>query len=291
MNEIVVLSGKGGTGKTSVAAALAVIVGKDGVIADCDVDAANMHLLLKPDFSNPQEFFSGELAEIDQVACIRCGLCASFCRFQAIPLVDYEYRISSLDCEGCGYCEKVCPVQAITMHSRKSGVVYQSHTRLDNTLVHARLDIGAENSGKLVAQVKNESNRIAKEEGKKFIIVDGSPGIGCPVVSSLSGANYVLFVTEPTVSALHDLDRVVNLIAKFGIKSGCIINKCDLNEEVTEQIKDFLIAHDVMHLADIPYDQVFHESMAKGETIVENSSSIREVILGIWEKIRKSINQ
>lgn len=290
MNEIVVLSGKGGTGKTSVAAALAVLAGEDAVIADCDVDAANMHLLLRPDFADPQEFYSGELAEIDQAVCIKCGLCADVCRFQAVPLTDNEYRISPLDCEGCGYCEKVCPVKAISNHDRKSGVVYISRTRIGNTLVHSKLDIGAENSGKLVARVKNESKRIAEQEGKQYILVDGSPGIGCPVVSSLSGANYVLLVTEPSISALHDLSRVVKVIAKFGIRSGCIINKCDLNIEVAGRIKDFLHKSAIEYLGDIPYNAVFHESMVRGETIVENGSPIRELLVAVWEKIKRDIN-
>lgn len=290
MNEIVVLSGKGGTGKTSVAAALAILAGEDAVIADCDVDAANMHLLLRPDFANPEEFYSGELAAIDQEVCIKCGLCADICRFHAIPLIDNEYRVSTLDCEGCGYCEKVCPVKAISMHDRKSGVVYISRTRIGNTLVHAKLDIGAENSGKLVARVKNESKRIAELEGKQYILVDGSPGIGCPVVSSLSGANYVLLVTEPSISALHDLSRVVKVIAKFGIRSGCVINKCDLNIEVAGRIKDFLHKSAIEYLGDIPYNAVFHESMVRGETIVENGSPIRELLVAVWEKIKRDIN-
>lgn len=290
MNEIVVLSGKGGTGKTSVAAALAVLAGKDAVIADCDVDAANMHLLLRPDFANPEEFYSGELAGIDQEACIKCGLCVDTCHFRAIQEIDNKYYVCILDCEGCGYCEKVCPVKAISMHDRKSGVVYISRTRIGSTLVHAKLDIGAENSGKLVAKVKNEAKRIAEKEQKQFIVVDGSPGIGCPVVSSLSGANYVLLVTEPSISALHDLSRVVKVIAKFGIRAGCIINKCDLNEEVAGRIKDFLHKSAVEHLGDIPYDTVFPESMVRGETIVENGYPIRELIVTVWEKIKRDIN-
>jgi MinD superfamily P-loop ATPase len=285
MKEIVVLSGKGGTGKTSIAASLAVLAGNTAIIADCDVDAANMHLLLNPDFRTSSDFYSGELAEIDQDLCTQCGICADTCRFNAIPVIDNQYNISNLDCEGCAYCEKVCPTKAITMHERKSGKFYISTTKIGSAMVHAKLDIGAENSGKLVAKVKNEAKSKAKLEGKEFIIVDGSPGIGCPVVSSMSGANYIVLVAEPSLSGIHDLKRLHQLIKQFRLKSGCIINKFDLNLKKTEEIKNFLQEENIEHLSDIPFDKGFTNSMIEAKTIVELQSPIKELIEEIWRKL------
>jgi len=291
MKEIVVLSGKGGTGKTSITASLAVLAGTDAVIADCDVDAANMHLLLEPDFEVSTDFYSGELAEIDQDLCTQCGICANVCRFNAIPVINSQYRISNLDCEGCAYCEKVCPTKAITMHDRKSGKLYISKTKTGSTMVHAKLDIGAENSGKLVAKVKSEAQGIAKKEEKPFIIVDGSPGIGCPVVSSLSGANYVVLVTEPSLSGVHDLKRVYQVIKRFRIKAGCIINKSDLNSEKTKEIKTFLDEEKIDHLRDIPFDASFIHAMVEGKTIVESKSALKNSLEEIWENIKENLTK
>ncbi len=291
LSEIVVLSGKGGTGKTSITASLAVLAGADAVIADCDVDAANMHLLLKPDFGQTFEFYSGELAVINQDLCNQCGTCADVCRFHAIPQDKNQYQINALDCEGCGYCEKVCPTHAITMQERRSGNVYISKTKAGSAMVHARLDIAAENSGKLVAKVKNDAKAIAMAGNKHVIIVDGSPGIGCPVVSSLAGANYVILVTEPTMSGLHDLKRVYAVIKKFRIKAGCIINKYDLNNEKTSEIKNFLKEEQIGHLADIPYDSIFSKAMIEEKTIVEIESPLKHIVEGIWEKVKEQLTR
>lgn len=185
MKEIVVISGKGGTGKTSVAASFAVLGGKEVIVADCDVDAADMHLLMQPDFAKSEDFFSGELAQINQEECIQCGKCADVCRFNAIPVIDGKYLIDALSCEGCGYCARVCPTEAISNHELNVGKWYVSKIKTGSTMVHARLGIGADNSGKLVAKVKNEARQVALENNRKYILVDGSPGVGCPVVSSL----------------------------------------------------------------------------------------------------------
>jgi len=290
MNEIVILSGKGGTGKTSITAAFAMLAGSDAVIADCDVDAANMHLLLKPDFGKSYEFYSGELAVIDQYLCTRCGLCKEKCRFNAILFSGRKYLVNPLDCEGCGYCEIVCPVQAITMKSRLSGNLYISETKAGSVMVHARLDIGAENSGKLVAKVKNEAKSLAVAMNKKLILVDGSPGIGCPVISSLAGATYVILVTEPTLSGLHDLQRVYAVIRKFRIKAGCIINKFDLNLTKTIEIKRFLDEAGIFHLADIPYDIHFTQAMVEGKTILEIPSPFKPLFEQIWGTLSEQLN-
>ena len=289
MNEIVVLSGKGGTGKTSITASLAVLAGNDAVIADCDVDAANMHLLLHPDFGTTFEFYSGELAVINQAQCTRCRKCEDACRFNAIVYLDKKMQVIPIDCEGCGYCEKVCPTGAISMLERKSGNLFVSNIKTGTKMVHARLDIGAENSGKLVARVKNEAKSLAVATNKSFIIIDGAPGIGCPVVSSLAGANYVVLVTEPTMSGLHDLKRICAVITKFRIKAGCIINKWDLNEEKTTEIKQFLQHEQIEHLADIPYDIRFTNAMTEGKTIVEIQSPYQELLLRIWNNIKSQL--
>ncbi|NOQ24182.1 MAG: AAA family ATPase [Bacteroidales bacterium] len=291
MKEIVIISGKGGTGKTSITATLAVLAGKNAVIADCDVDAADMHLLLKPVVEKSENFFSGVIAKIDKDKCINCGICAGVCRFKAVPIVNGKYIINTLNCEGCGYCEKVCPVNAINMHEQDVGDWYISKTRIGNTLVHAKLGIAAENSGKLVAKVKNESKKIAERENKKYIIIDGSPGIGCPVVSSLSGANYVVLVTEPSLSGLHDLKRVHELVKKFNLKAGCIINKSDINLNVTNKIIQFLKDESIKHIASLPYDENFTKAMTVGETIVEyDHSELKDLLVECWEIVKQEVN-
>lgn len=293
MKEIVVISGKGGTGKTSITASLAVLAGKNAVIADCDVDAADMHMLMKPVIEKSENFFSGVAAKIDKDKCTNCGICAGVCRFKAIPVINDQHTINTLNCEGCGYCEKVCPVEAISMHEQNVGDWYISKTRIENTLVHAILGIAAENSGKLVAKVKNESKKIAERENKNFIIVDGSPGIGCPVVSSLSGANYVVLVTEPSLSGLHDLKRVYELVKKFNLKAGCIINKSDINLDVTKEIIQFLEDESIKHITSLPYDENFTKAMTEGKTIVEyDHSELKDLIVESWEIVKQeAINE
>lgn len=289
MKEIVVISGKGGTGKTSLTAALAYLADGEAVIADCDVDAADMHLLLSPDFSHDEDFYSGEVANIDPDLCTSCGLCMEKCRFSAIHLVNEEYSVNEIDCEGCGYCARICPVNAITMNDQLAGKFYISTTRLDNTLVHARLGAGAENSGKLVAKVKKEARVIAEKESKDYVIADGSPGIGCPVISSLSGADYVVVVTEPSVSGMHDLKRVLELVHKFDIPASCIINKHDINPGMTNEIEDFLRSSNILHLCNIPYTASFTSAITKGITIMENGED-QMLVREAWSKIKEDIN-
>lgn len=287
MKEIVVISGKGGTGKTSIAASFAVLGGSDVIVADCDVDAADMHLLLKPDFEFSEEFYSGEIAYIEQSKCIVCGKCAEVCRFDAISFANSQYYINPLRCEGCGYCSQVCPASAIINKSRLSGKWFVSNIKTGSKMIHARLDIGADNSGKLVAKVKNEAKKLASEEAKPFILIDGSPGIGCPVVSSLSGANFVVLAVEPSVSGVHDLKRVYQVVKNFNIKAGCIINKANLNPEKHQEIKDFLLEENISHLADIPYDENFTKAMVNGMTIIEyDQNELKKILSQTWEKIK-----
>lgn len=292
MKEIVVISGKGGTGKTSITAALAWVARQEIVAADCDVDAADMHLLLSPDFANATDFVSGELAVIDQDACIGCGKCKAVCRFEAVKQLEKTCSIVPLDCEGCGYCARVCPRDAITMQPQKVGKWYVSNTRMGLPLVHARLGIGAENSGKLVAQVKKEARTVAEKAGKNFVLVDGSPGIGCPVISSLSGADFVTLVTEPTVSGLHDLQRVYQLIHQFSIPAGCVINKADLNVQKSAEIKEWMAQQNIPLLTELPYHPAFTRAITQGQTIAELSDEqFLHQVVHLWNKIKTHVEE
>ena len=286
MKEIVVISGKGGTGKTSITAAFAMLAGRNAVIADCDVDAADMHLLLQPDYARSEDFYSGFKAKIDQNLCIKCGKCKQVCRFDAVQKIDDSYNIINLDCEGCAYCAEICPVKAIQMVEQNVGKWYISQIKSEAQMVHARLGIGADNSGKLVAKVKKEAKNISQETGKDYILVDGSPGIGCPVVSSLSGANYVIVVTEPTLSGFHDMKRVFELIQNFKLPSGCIINKQDVNAEISEKIVEFCTTNKIDIISKLPYDETFSEAMTQGKTIIEfDEENLKNILKDSWSKI------
>jgi MinD superfamily P-loop ATPase len=291
MKEIVIISGKGGTGKTSITASFGVIGAEDVVLADCDVDAADMHLLMQPDFEVAEDFYSGEVAFINQDECISCSKCFDVCRFDAISVHNDQYTISPLDCEGCGYCARVCPTKAIVNNNLLVGQLYVSNIKTGSQMVHARLGIGADNSGKLVAKVKDEAKALAVKQHKDYILVDGSPGVGCPVVSSLSGANFVVLVTEPSVSGLHDLKRVYELVKKFNIKAGCIINKADINVDKQNEIKQFLLDEGIEHLVDLPYDESFTKSMTMGKTIVEyDNQNLTSLLEQTWETVKQLTN-
>lgn len=291
MKEIVVVSGKGGTGKTSIVASIAYIIGEDTIVVDCDVDAADMHLLLEPDFGYEEEFYSGEIAEIDVDYCTNCGICFDVCRFEAVKIIDGQHVIEETSCEGCGYCARVCPVMAIKNKPAKVGHWYISKIKTKTDMVHAKLGIGADNSGKLVAKVKKEAKRLAKNQNKKYILVDGSPGIGCPVISSLSGANFVVLVTEPSVSGFHDLKRVYKLVKKFKIKAGCIINKANINNEITQEIIKYLHQENIIELELLPYDENFTKAMTVGQTIMEyDNGELSKKIKKSWEQITQLLN-
>ncbi|OQB91451.1 MAG: cell division inhibitor MinD [Candidatus Cloacimonetes bacterium ADurb.Bin117] len=289
MKEIVIISGKGGTGKTSVAAALASIASQT-VMADCDVDAADLHLILKPETRKSEAFFSGVKAVIDPNKCSSCGLCQDICRFDAVCHQGSVYRIDPLDCEGCGYCHHICPVDAIDLQEQQVGYCYISDTKYDCQLVHAKLEAGADNSGKLVAKVKKDAKEIARKTGMNYILVDGSPGIGCPVISSLSGADFVLLVTEPTLSGLGDMQRVNQLVEQFKIPTGCLINKSDINPEVTEKIRAYIQGKDILQVDEIPYDEEFSQAITLGQSLVEfNPAKWQPRFTKIWQTIIKEL--
>ena len=293
MREIVVISGKGGTGKTSLSASFSYLEGKNALACDCDVDAANMHLLLDADFVNQEDFYSGEVALINEELCKNCGKCADVCRFDAIHIIDGQYKVDPISCEGCHYCSRVCKPNAIDMVTQKAGDIYTSNIKNGTKMVHAKLGFGAENSGKLVAKVKQNAKIMALKEDIKYVITDGSPGIGCPVISSLSGANLVVLVTEATVSGLHDLKRVQKLVKTFNLKAVCIINKYDLNEDMSNEIEEFLKEENILLVGKIPYDETFIKALAKAQTIVEydENSKLAKLIIENWNKIKKEITE
>ena len=265
MKEIVILSGKGGTGKTTIVGALAALA-KGKVLADCDVDAADLHLLLSPSEKQKSEFWSGQVAHIDKDRCTECGLCQELCRFNAIK----DFRVDPVSCEGCGFCSHICPVEAITMKENMSGYWFISDTRY-GPLVHARLGIAQENSGKLVAAVRQQAKKIAEERNLDYTISDGPPGIGCPVISSLSGVSLALLVTEPTLSGIHDLERVLGVCQHFGVPALVCINKYDLNEENTQQIESSCLNQGVEIAGKISFDNIVTQSIVKGIPVVEYS--------------------
>ncbi len=280
MKEIVVLSGKGGTGKTSIVASFAALA-QSKVLADCDVDAADLYLLLKPELKEKNEFWSGQVAFIDKEKCTECALCQEVCRFGAIE----DYVVDPVSCEGCGFCHQVCPVDAITMRKSMSGHWFISNTKY-GYLSHARLGIAQENSGKLVALVRQNAKHIAEKAGLDYIITDGPPGIGCPVISSLSGANLALLVTEPTLSGIHDLERVIGVCRHFGIPPLVCINKYDLNEENSYQIENYCHREKIEVAAEIPFDNVVTEAIVQGSPVVEYSSNkITQQIKELWRII------
>ena len=280
MKEVVILSGKGGTGKTSIVGSFAAIA-ENKVMADCDVDAADLHLLLKPSVKQENEFRSGQVAVIDGEKCTQCGLCRDLCRFDAIN----DFRVDPIACAGCGFCSHVCPVEAITMRESLSGHWFISDTGY-GPLVNARLGIAQENSGKLVALVRRHARELAQEQGLEYIISDGPPGIGCPVISSLSGADLALLVTEPTLSGIHDLERVLQVCRHFGVPALVCINKYDLNEDNTRRIEDYCSAQGVETVARIPFDNVVTEAIVRGVPVVVCSDGrVSGEIKKLWRRI------
>ena len=286
MKEITIISGKGGTGKTTVTAALANIWANK-VLVDCDVDAANLHLALHPQVLKTTDFYSGKKAEIDLEACTSCGRCKEVCRFKAI---DADFRIDDLSCTGCGACTLVCPAGAVKLHSNLAGQWFVSETRV-GTMVHAALGIAEDNSGKLVAQIRQVAKQLAEEKQLDTILIDGPPGIGCPVISAITGVNLVLVVTEPSLSGLHDLKRIITLTKNFGIKALVCINKYDLNPDLASEITAYCGQEGYPLVGKIPFHKGVVEGMANlspKEYLLQNlPDKIKENIYSIYSRIQE----
>lgn len=266
MKEIVVISGKGGTGKTSITANLGVLL-PNKVLADCDVDAADLHLLLSPEIQERHVFAAGIRPVIEAASCTGCGICRDVCRFDAVTVSDVA-AIDDFSCEGCGVCAHFCPAQAISMQENVCGEWYISQTPY-GSMVHAALGIGEENSGKLVTLVKEKARKLAEAQGVEFILVDGPPGIGCPVIASISNASAVLIVTEPTLSGIHDLERVLGLTNHFKIPAYVFINKWDINSALSQNITDTCLQKGVQVIGMAPFDETMPRSLVAGVPVVE----------------------
>lgn len=262
--ELVVISGKGGSGKTSITLALTGLF-ENKVMVDADVDAADMHLILNPSVVRRHDFYSGKKAVIDRERCMQCGLCRELCVFQAI---DETLTVNEFFCEGCGACSLKCPAECIQLETQKSGEWYESCTRA-GAFIHARLGVGEENSGKLVSQIKSQARTTAQETGAELIIIDGSPGIGCPVIASLNGADLALIVIEPSMSGLHDAKRVIELARHFKVVTVACINKFDINPALSGEIEGYLRESGVELMGKIPYSKDFRLAMANHQTLIE----------------------
>jgi len=293
--EVTVISGKGGTGKTTVVASLAQLA-ENKILADNDVDAADLHLLLAPTVREAHDFVGGTKAEIDSANCIGCGKCAEACHFHAILLdgpandvVGQTYRIEPLACAGCGLCPLVCPVKAIQSRPNTTGRWYVSATA-DGPMVHAKLGIAEENSGRLVAQVRSRAGELAAALKAGLILGDGPPGTGCPVIASVSGTDLVMIVTEPTVSGVHDMERVMRLAAHFGVPTVIVINKADLNPAQAQRIETIATAHGSRIIGRIPFDRVVNDALMVGKTVVEYSGGpAATAIRKIWADLGKTL--
>ena len=290
MKQILVISGKGGTGKTVLTSSLAALA-RGAVLADCDVDAANLHLLLQPVVKETREFWSGQKAAIDDEQCINCGRCLPLCRFEAVKALKSQdgslkkLEIDPIACEGCRVCYYTCPTGAVRMEDRLSGLLFISESRY-GPMVHAKLGIAEENSGKLVALVKQKAQEIAEVESRRWLIIDGPPGIGCPVIASLAGVDLALIVAEPTLSGIHDMERVMDLATHFGVLAKVFINKCDINRDNARTIEEVCQKRGIEVIGRLPFSEEVVRSLIAGVPVVEFSQGeIAEEITALWKKI------
>ncbi len=290
--EIVLISGKGGTGKTTVTSSFVWWMHNNNynfVIADADVDAADMHLLLKPQIKRKEYFTGKSIAKINTESCISCDLCKQYCRFDAIDIIDGNYVVNPFRCDGCGLCKLVCPVDsAIDMIPQTVGEWYISDTN-SGKMVHAKLYPGAENSGNLVTMVKHQAHLIADEANIPYIIVDGPPGIGCPVTSSLSGASYAVVVSEPTFSAIHDMERAVDTAFHFRVPVGLVLNKASLNDKNAQAIKEYAEKKGIPFLGSIPFSKCIVDALVNGKFALEGCPELTENFEKIFKKILEEV--
>ena len=287
MKELIVISGKGGTGKTSLIAAFASLA-QNKVLCDADVDAADLHLIMDPHVSRRADFKSGHLAVIDRSKCSECGQCLELCKFGAIS---DDFKVNPVDCEGCGVCVYFCPEEAIDFPENTCGQWFISDTRF-GPLVHARLGIAEENSGKLVTLVRQESKKLAEQKDLDLILTDGPPGVGCPVIASIGGASAVLVVAEPSLSGIHDMQRVVQLAKHFKVPALVCVNKFDLNLDLTRNIENFAGDEGLPYLGRIPFDPIFTKAMVQGQTIFEynSDSSGGHAVKQIWKNLLEKLD-
>lgn len=286
MKQLVVISGKGGTGKTVITAAFASLA-ENKVMADCDVDAADLYILLNPEVIERHGFSGGKTAVINKAKCDNCGTCIAQCRFDAIS--EETFTVDPISCEGCGVCFRICPKGAIKMENNQSGEWYISRTAY-GPFVHAKLGIAEENSGKLVAIVRQTAKLIAEKENRNLVIIDGPPGIGCPVISSITGADAVLVVTEPTLSGMHDMSRVLELAGHFKIKSFVAVNKYDLNMHMSDEIEMYCRKNKAIFVGRIPFDPVITEALVNRKNIIEYAKGTApERVKDIWHVIKNEL--
>ena len=288
MREIAILSGKGGTGKTSFVAAFATLAKEPVVLGDCDVDAANLALLMPGTDDRQEAFFAGKRARIDEELCIGCGDCMEVCRFDALKMSDKDNvpQVDDLMCEGCTACTLVCPEDAIHFIENRSGSIYQRETTV-GPLVHASLGIAQDNSGKLVTRVRERARNLAEERGIDMVLYDGPPGIGCPVHATLSGVSLVIAVTEPTPSGVHDVERLLELSTHFDLKTVIVVNKFDLNQELTHALQHVAEARGASLIGGVPFHEGVPRALAKGESPLA-VPIVREALQRIWTHIEKT---
>ena len=280
MKQLTIISGKGGTGKTTITAAFAHL-SENGVLADSDVDAADLHLILEPEIKQQKEYSGGSVAFIDEQKCIQCGICVEKCRFDAIR----DFVVDPISCEGCSFCTYVCPENAIVMKEQISGNWFISSTR-EGTMVHAKLGIAEDNSGKLVSVVRQKAKEIAEKNKNDMVIIDGPPGIGCPVIASITGANMILVVTEPTLSGLHDMERVLDTAKHFSIPAMVCVNKYDINIENTEKIEEKCKERDVQVVGHLPYDKLVTAAMIQKKSVAEyDCGEVSREVKKMWNKV------
>ncbi|MBD3246026.1 MAG: (4Fe-4S)-binding protein [Candidatus Omnitrophica bacterium] len=286
MRQVVVISGKGGTGKTIVTASFAALA-KNKIMADCDVDAADLHLMLAPQVRQRHDFFSGVTARVDPSRCVQCGRCREVCRFDAIG---DDFTVDPVACEGCAFCSYVCTERAVEMKRNLCGQWFVSDTRC-GPLVHAKLGVAEENSGKLVSTVREKAREMGMKQKREWVIIDGSPGIGCPVIASLSGVDCAVVVTEPSLSGLHDARRVIEVAVHFGVPVRLVINKWDLNPDLTRRIEAYASQTDIPVLGKIRFDPAVVQAMVNGRSIVETAQSeTSETIRHLWDALRADLS-
>jgi MinD superfamily P-loop ATPase len=283
MKELVVISGKGGTGKTTLLGSFAALAG-GSMLADCDVDAPDLYLLLHPDIHHQEEFRAGHVAVIAPQRCTRCGRCLEVCRFEAITLA---LKVESLNCEGCGACRVVCPAEAVELVERRAGDWFRGQTKY-GPMVYARLRPAEENSGKLVALVRKEARAWAEREGIGLLLTDGPPGIGCPVIASLGNADLALIVTEPSPSGVHDLERALTLCRHFQVPAVVCVNKFDLNPDLEREIRDSCVRSRIPVTESIPFDESVSRAICQGVPLVEfGDGPASRVIISVWREVQQ----